>query len=157
MTTFPQSTVEEIAESERQMILTAESRYGAYYVNARTCSIFLSKCVVGVSHDRMMFGRLLSLVKKHHMLALFSTVRLHRVQSMMNLRQMLEAGAAAAFAIANPEQEHFVETDEKGLLDPSQELTKKRHNGLTKISNLSPTGSKQLKVASMTGPFMQIS
>jgi hypothetical protein len=42
------------------------------------------------------------------MLALLSTLRLHKVQSMMNLRQTLEAGAAAAFAIANPEREHFM-------------------------------------------------
>jgi hypothetical protein len=38
------------------------------------------------------------------------------VQAMMNLRQVLEAGATAAFAIANPAQEHFAETDEQGLL-----------------------------------------
>jgi hypothetical protein len=49
---------------------------------------------------------------------------------MMNLRQVLEAGAAAAFAIANPEQRHFAETDEQGLLDPSQELTKRRYRWL---------------------------
>src|SRR2546430_9857689 len=51
-------------------------------------------------------------VKKHHMLALFSTVRLHKVQALMNLRQVLEAGACAAFAIANPDHKHFVDTDE---------------------------------------------
>ena len=127
---FPQSTIEEIIESERQMLLTAESRYGKYYTNARTISVFLSRCVTGVNHDRMMFGRFLTLIKKHHMLALFSTLRLHKVQGMMNLRQVLEAGAGAAFAIANPEQEHFVELDAQGLLDPTQELAKKRYKWL---------------------------
>src|SRR5882672_5079269 len=130
--TFLQSTIEEIIESERQMLLAAESRYGKYYTNARTVSIFLSRCVIGVNHDRMMFGRFLTLIKKHHMLALFSTLRLHKVQAMMNLRQVLEAGAAAAFAIANPEQEHFVEQDAQGLLDPTQELAKKRYVWLEK-------------------------
>jgi hypothetical protein len=72
----------------------------------------------------------LSQVKKHHMLALFSTVRLHRIQAMMNLRQVLEAGAAAAFAIANPEQEHFVDADDHGVLDPSKKLTEKRYTWL---------------------------
>jgi hypothetical protein len=52
------------------------------------------------------------------------------VQAMMNMRQVLEAGAAAAFAIANSEQHHFAETDEQGLLDPSQELTNKRYRWL---------------------------
>jgi len=49
---------------------------------------------------------------------------------MMNLRQVLEAGACAAFAIANPDHKHFVETDPYGILDPSQKLTKNRYNWL---------------------------
>ena len=127
---FLQSTFEEIIESERLMLLTAEDRYGKFYKNARVCSMFLSRCVTEVDHDRMMFGRFFALMKKHHMLALLSIIRLHKVQAMMNLRQVLEAGAAAAFAIANPEQHHFAETDEQGLLDPTQELTKKRYKWL---------------------------
>jgi hypothetical protein len=58
----PQSTIEEITESERQMLLAAESRYGKYYTNARTISVFLSQCIAGVNHDRMMFGRFLTLI-----------------------------------------------------------------------------------------------
>ncbi len=77
-----------------------------------------------------MFGRFFTLLKKHHMLALLSTLRLHKVQSMMNLRQVLEAGAAAAYAIANPELEHFAETDAGGILDPTPELTRKRYQWL---------------------------
>jgi hypothetical protein len=69
-------------------------------------------------------------MKKHHMLALLSTLRLHKVQSMMNLRQVLEAGTAAAFAIANPGLEHFADVNAQGLLDPSQALTKKRYQWL---------------------------
>jgi hypothetical protein len=124
---FPQSTLEEIVESERLMLLTATERYGKYHDHARECSIFLSRSVTAVDHDRMMFSRFFSLMKKHHMLALLSILRLHKVQAMMNLRQVLEAGAAAAFAIANPELHHFADTDEQGLLDPTQALTKKRY------------------------------
>jgi hypothetical protein len=76
----------------------------------------LCVCVEEVNPDRMMFGRFFSLMKKHHMLALFSTPRLHKLQAMMNLRQVLEAGASAAFAVAHPEKDHFAETDKKGLL-----------------------------------------
>jgi hypothetical protein len=71
-------------------------------------------------------------MKKHHMLALLSTLRLHKVQSMMNLRQVLEAGTAAAFAIANPEMHHFADIDEIGLLDPSKALGRKRYKWLDK-------------------------
>lgn len=127
---FLQSTFEEIIESERLMLLVADERYGKYYRNARECSIFLSRCIESVDHDRMMFARFFALMKKHHMLALLSILRLHKVQAMMNVRQVLEAGAASAFAIANPEQHHFAETDEQGLLDPTQELAKKRYKWL---------------------------
>jgi hypothetical protein len=75
----------------------------------------------------MMFGFLFSQMKKHHTLALFSAMRLHRVQAMMDLRQVLEAGASAAFASGNPGQEHFVDVREDGILDPSLPLTKKRY------------------------------
>src|SRR6516164_11309174 len=43
----------------------------------------------------MMFARFFSLLKKHHMLALLSALRLHKVQTMINLRQVLEAGINA--------------------------------------------------------------
>jgi hypothetical protein len=127
---FLQSTLEEIIESERLMLLAARERYGSYYDHARTCAIFLSRSVTAVDHDLMMFSRFFSLMKKHHMLALLSILRLHKVQAMINLRQVLEAGAAAAFAIANPKLPHFADTDKQGLLDPSQALTKKRYQWL---------------------------
>lgn len=129
---FPQSTIEEIIESERLMLVAARERYGNYYTHARGVSVFLSLCVSAVDPDRMMFGRFHAQMKKHHILALFSTLRLHKVQAMMNLRQVLESGASAAFAIANPEQHHFVDADQSGILDPSQDLTKKRYAWLHK-------------------------
>ena len=61
---------------------------------------------------------------------------------MINLRQVLEAGAAAAFAIANPEAEHFAAIDAQGFIDPSQELTKKRHQWLDKNF---PAGSAAIR------------
>jgi hypothetical protein len=61
---------------------------------------------------------------------------------MINLRQTLEAGAAAAFAIANPELEHFAEIDDAGILDPSQELTVKRCKWL---EDHFPGGSNAIK------------
>jgi hypothetical protein len=128
---YPQSSLEEIIESERHMLLDAPARYGKYYQHARNATMYLSLCVETIEHDRAdMFGRLHALMKKHHTLAFLSALRLHKVQAMMNLRQVLEAGAAAAFAIPHPEQAHFVNTDEHGILDPSQELTKRRYRWL---------------------------
>src|SRR5437868_3539194 len=87
---FPQSTHDQITESEAQMVRTAKERFGHYYLYAWACSVLLSKCVVSVPHDRLNFARFLALLKKHHMLAILSIVRLHKVQAMMNLRQALE-------------------------------------------------------------------
>jgi hypothetical protein len=124
---FPQSTLEEIWDSERRMLEMAKDRFGEYWTHARGCTVFLSRCITSFDVSRMMFGHFFAHLKKHHTLALFSAARLHKVQAMMDLRQVLEAGASAAFAIANPEQEHFVDVDEQGILDPSQPLTRKRY------------------------------
>ena len=125
--TFPQSTLEEIWGSESRMLETAKDRYGDHWSHARGCTVFLSRCIISFDVSRMMFGHFFAHLKKHHTLALFSAARLHKVQSMMDLRQVLEAGASAAFAIANPQPEHFVDVDARGILDPSQPLTKKRY------------------------------
>jgi hypothetical protein len=61
---------------------------------------------------------------------------------MMNLRQVVEAGACAAYAIANPDHTDFVDTDEQGILDPSQKLARKRY---TWLDEHYPEGSQALK------------
>ena len=61
----------------------------------------------------------------------------------MNLRQTLEAGACAAFAIANPDHAHFVDTDEYGILDPSPKLAGKRYESLTKTTRKGRPPSKK--------------
>jgi hypothetical protein len=48
----------------------------------------------------------------------------------MDLRQALEDGAFAAFAIANPDRGHFVDMAEFGLLNPSKKLATKRYKWL---------------------------
>jgi hypothetical protein len=127
---FKQGTIEQILESEKEMVLTAPQRFGQYYEHAFEGAMFLTQFLKSIDPDRYVFGGFLSQVKKHHTLALFSAVRLHKVQSMMNLRQVLEAGACAAFAIANPDHKHFVDTDPYGILDPSQKLTRERYKWL---------------------------
>lgn len=113
------------------MIRDGEVRYGRHYKHARKATMYLTLCVERVDGDRSdIFGRLLSLMKKHHMLAFLSALRLHHVQAMMNLRQVLEAGAAAAYCIANPNVEDFVDIDALGLMDPSKDLTNKRYEWL---------------------------
>jgi len=139
---FKQRTIGEILDSERAMVLSAPERYASYYTHALDASVFLSTFIKSLDEDRFVFGRFHSQVKKHHLLALFSTVRLHEVQSTMNLRQVLEAGACAAFAIANPGPGHFVTTDSQGVLNSSQKLTGKIYKWLDEHY---PDGSKNIK------------
>jgi hypothetical protein len=75
------------------------------------------------------------------MLAFLSALRLHKVQAMLNLRQVLEAGAGAAYAIANPDVRDFVDIDAFNIMDPSQKMTKKRY---TWLDENYPAGSKRI-------------
>jgi hypothetical protein len=130
MTMFPQGTIQQIVDSEREMVLTASQRFGKYYDTARECVVFATRFLKSIDRDRWVFAAFQALTKKHLTLALFSTVRLHKEQAMMDLRQALEAGACAAFAIANPDHAHFVDTDQFGILNPSQRLGSKRNRWL---------------------------
>jgi hypothetical protein len=131
MMAYPQLTLEEIVDSERSMFLDGEARYGRHFQHARTTTMYLTVCVVSVEHDRSdTFGRLFSLTKKHHTLAFLSALRLHKVQAMLNLRHVLEAGAGAAYAIANPDVRGFADIDAFGIMDPSKKLATKRYRWL---------------------------
>lgn len=111
-------------------MLTAQKRFGAFYDNAFEANGLLQHCIKSVTRDRDIFVMFLSQVKKHHTLALFSFVRLHQVQGLLDLRWTLEAGASASYAIANTNLEDFVDVDTNGLLNPSQRLTKRRYEWL---------------------------
>lgn len=143
MLNFKQSTIGEILQSEKEMVERGHERFGAYYANAIDFDILLGTGMIqSIDPDRYVFATFLAQVRKHLTLALFSAVRLHNVQVQMNLRQALEAGASAAYAIANPDPEDFVEFKEDGTLDPTQKLTKKRYDWL--MQNF-PAGAAALK------------
>jgi len=128
--TFKQDTIEDIITSEREMVLRGAENYGDFFINASEFNDLLNKFIISVDPDRFIFALFLSQVRKHSMLALFSAVRLHHIQAMMNLRQVLEAGSCAAYAIANPDSSGFADVDENGILDASKDLTAKRYKWL---------------------------
>ncbi len=142
---FKQSTFQEILDSEREMVLGAEERFGTYYVNAFRFSELLARSIKTVHPSRMIFVLFLSQVRKHHALALFSTVRLHHIQAKMDLRQTLEAGASAAYAIANIDRVDFADVDEEGILNPTQDLDRKRYKWLEQNFAEGSNAIKRLK------------
>jgi hypothetical protein len=93
----------------------------------RDTTLFLSKCLSSVDISQVYFARFFSYTKKHHLLAMLSTVRLHKVQAFMNLRHVLEAGAWAAYAIAVPKQEAFVEVARDGMIRMTRKLSDRRN------------------------------
>lgn len=127
---FKQDTIGDIIESEKQMFLHGAERFGDYFINAAEFSTLLQQFIKSVDPDHFIFAMFLAQIRKHHLLALFSSVHLHHIQSMMNLRQVLESGSCAAYAIANPDQAGFADIDELGIIDPTKELTKKRYDWL---------------------------
>lgn len=115
-----QSTIDEILDSEKEMVIRGADRYGPYLVNASTFNSLLSTGMIkSIDQDRFLFALFLSHVRKHLTLAHFSALRLHHIQAMMNLRQALEAGASAAYAIAHTDPADFADVKADGTLDSS--------------------------------------
>lgn len=125
-----QSTLPQIIETEHRLAMTAAERYGKYYKHAEAATSFISLFPKSVPPTLPIFARFWSLTKKHHLLALLSTVRLHQTQAMMDLRQTLEAAVCAAFAIVYTDPALFADTTEAGTLDSSQALSRKRYRWL---------------------------
>jgi hypothetical protein len=139
---FKQSTPEEINESERLMVLKAPERFDKYYTHASEANGLLNQFMASIDASGFIFTIFLSQVRKHLLLAIFSFIRQHEVQAMMDMRQVLEAGANAAYAIANPDVSHFADIGDDGNINPSQDLTNKRYVWLE--TNY-PDGSKAIK------------
>lgn len=142
---FKQSNFGEIIESEREMVLAGADRYGDYFINAYEFNVLLQTFIKSVDPDRFIFAMFLAQIRKHQALALFSSLRLHHIQAMMDLRQVLEAGSCAAFAIANPERGGFADLAENGILDASQELTRKRYKWLEENFSKGSEAIKNMK------------
>ena len=142
-----QKTIGEIIESERWLVLAAPERYGDYYRHALDASVLLSHFIKSLDPDRFVFGRYHAWVKKHHLLALFSTVRLHQAQAAMDLRQVLEAGLFAAYALANPDHRLFVAEDKNGLLNSSPKLPRNAGQWLDQNHPQSSRNIKEMKDA----------
>lgn len=143
---FKQSTLDEILDSEREMVLCGVERYGHFYINAfEFINLLGSGMINSIDADRFVFAIFLSQIRKHLTLSLFSAVRLHKVQAMMNLRQVLEAGASAAYAIANTNPADFADTRDDGTLDPSQNLARKRYEWLDQNFTVGSASIKRMK------------
>ncbi len=136
----------DILDSERELVLRGEERYGRLCAHANKFAALLGTGTIkSIKADGATFALFYANVVKHYWLALFSALRLHHVQCQMNLRQVLENGTCAAYAIANPDPAGFADTRPDGTLDPSQALAKKRYAWLEQNFKAGLDGIKRQK------------
>lgn len=137
------TSLEDLLNTERDLVLGAEEAYGEYFTHAAQLTILTSSMVASMEIPmRFLFVAFLSHVKKHLLLALFSAVRRHQVQAGMNLRQVLEAGAWAAYALAHQDLNLFRTIDQSGRLDVPRSLSDARNQWLT---NNYPAKSEEIR------------
>lgn len=137
------TTIGDMLENEKQMFLEAEEKYGAFFSNASGFNELLNNFLKEVDPSAWIFVLFLGQIKKHHLLALFSSVRRHHVQSMLNMRQVLEGAVNASFGLANPDQKAFVVSEDDGTLSAPQKLQNRRYAWLEENY---PDKSKHMKV-----------
>lgn len=143
---FKQATIGEIIDSEKEMALTGAQRYGKYFINAAEFNALLNNFIKSIDDPfKYIFVAFLSQVRLNATLALFSSVRLHHVQAGLNLRQLLESGAWAAYAMGNAEKEKFCEVDGNEILGVPERLKKARDAWLTTNFELKSEEIRRLK------------
>ncbi|HAU65864.1 TPA: hypothetical protein DCW61_00795 [Candidatus Uhrbacteria bacterium] len=126
-----QDTLDDIINSEHDMVRSAPDRFGEHFQFAFEAHALLNDFILSVDASRFVFTIFLSQMRKHSLLALLSTLRLHRTQALMDVRQVLEAGVNAAYAILQPDISHFAEFDEHRFIETPKKLSHKRYQWLT--------------------------
>jgi len=121
------SSIEDLIRQEHDFAMAGEAAYGRYGAHAKYATLFLSNCIASMDRSRSVFGILLTGLKKHHTLSYLSFLRHHRVQAGMNLRQVLEFTALAAYSIYEPDQWKFLEQDNNGLVRDSEDAKKRAY------------------------------
>ena len=125
------STIGEILDSERDMVIHGAELYGEFFTNASELNDLLINSIKSIDDPgKFIFLAFLSQIRKHHTLALFSTARRHHVQAGMDLRQVYESTAWAAYAMGNSEDNKFYEIDKQGTIHTPDRLGNARNEWL---------------------------
>lgn len=115
-------SLHEIIHKESTILDDADQKYGPFFRNAHDFIGLMQDAIMESKPDAWLFAIFFSQVKKFTLLAFFSALRLHRVQAMQNMRQVLEAGANAAYGIANSDHNHYAKKGPHDTLETSKEL-----------------------------------
>ncbi len=107
---------QDIIDSERQMIMEANKKYGTFFTNSLEFVSLTQEFIAEAKIDSWMFQYFFAYMKKHQLLSWFSMLRRHHVQSFLDLRQVIEATSLACYALAFPDNKVFATQDEHGIL-----------------------------------------
>lgn len=125
-------TLTEIIEGEHDKTLNALNKYRNNFAHNLSIFQLLENFFAELNVQQDIFPRLYYSTRNFYLLTLFSTIRLHHVQSSLNLRQLIESGTDAAYSIAFPDAKKFAITDEFGIMDSTKKLKSKRYKWLSK-------------------------
>lgn len=133
----------DLANAERDLVEQARQAYPKHYAHLQFAIEVLHNCFKEAEAPAHFFIAFKASVEKHAALAALSSMRLHHVQTILNLRQVSEATAWAIFALAHPtDTEKYVEKSVDGLPFPSQDKKKKMYDW---VAAKYPKGSASLK------------
>lgn len=139
-------SIADIVTAERDMVLAADQAHSEYFTHAMGMVTLMNNLVASIDKpDRFLFVAFLSLVKKHLTLALFSVLRRHHVEGGMNLRQVLEGSAWAAYALAFEDSNLFQVVDAGGKVTVPDRLSDARNAWLTANYPVKSEEIKRLK------------
>jgi len=120
----------DISEEEHNLILSAKNIYGKIFSNADELVKFVSGFIESVDEETYIFVSYLSHTYNSLLLALLSAIRMHEVQTAMNIRQALESGAKGAYALAFPKEDYFIIRKQDGTLEEKKDLSLRCYNWL---------------------------
>jgi hypothetical protein len=133
----------EIADAEKALIEEAKKEYPKHFNHLQYAILLMHNCFVEAEADSIFFLTLKASIEKHLVLAALSSIRLHHVQTVLDLRYAAEAAAWAVFALAHPmDEKEYTDRDANGLPFPSKTKKLKMY---TWIKKKYPKGSASLK------------
>lgn len=118
-------SLSDVSLAEHKFVVSAEQKFPDEFVILNDLlNILRENFIVQVDVKSHIFLSFFSQVLKFFILSALSAARQHRTQSSMCVRQLLEAGCKAAYAIHFPDADIFVSKNEDGALDEIQNSTK---------------------------------
>lgn len=93
--------IQDILSKENNLVLKWEEKYGKIYPLCLKINTLLSSCFLEYNEEYLNFYILTSQIKKHYLLSILSLVRLHKTESFLNSRIVIEGIFQSIYSIDN--------------------------------------------------------